>query len=92
LDGNDWSCVQDRSEQTHKTSGTLNDVLHPEGEAEFTVPRFDNPVALLSDAAGTVTLEEEEEEEEIANACSRLRLKAPSNEASMNDAGQSTVL
>jgi hypothetical protein len=58
------------------------------------VPRFDNPVALLSDAAGTVTLEEEEEEEEeeIANACSRLRLKAPSNEASMNDAGQTTVL
>jgi hypothetical protein len=61
------------------------------------VPRFDNPVALLSDAAGTVTLEEEEEKEEkekekIANACSRLRLKAPSNEASMNDAGQSTVL
>jgi hypothetical protein len=50
LDGS-WNSVQARSEETHKTSTTLNAVLHPEGEAEFTVPRFDNPATLLSDAA-----------------------------------------
>jgi hypothetical protein len=35
----------------------------------------------------TVTLEEEEKSQG-GNACCLLRLKAPSNEASMNDAGQ----